>query len=70
MKKSVPKIRKGSHNGDIRNFFEGEIDEMRVWNVARTEAQIKATMSSSLTGSEPGLVAYWRFNFHRVGAGW
>lgn len=51
-----------SFNAGISNFFEGEIDEMRVWNLARTEAQIKATMSSSLTGNEPGLVAYWRFN--------
>ncbi len=51
-----------SFNGGISNFFEGEIDEMRIWNVARTEAQIRSAMSTSLTGSKSGLVAYWRFN--------
>lgn len=49
-------------NGGISNFFEGEIDEMRIWNVARTESQIRSTMSTSLVGNELGLVAYWRFD--------
>ncbi len=51
-----------SFNGGISNFFEGEIDEMRLWNVARTETQIRSAMSTALTGAEPGLAAYWRFD--------
>ena len=42
--------------------FVGFIDEVRIWNVARTEAEIRADMNTELTGNEPGLVAYWKFD--------
>lgn len=42
--------------------FDGLMDEVRVWNVARTEEEIAADMSRELVGNEPGLVAYWKFN--------
>jgi hypothetical protein len=45
-----------------QNHFIGQMDEVRVWNIARSEAQIAATMFQRLTGNEPGLVAYWRFD--------
>ena len=35
---------------------------MRLWNVARTRSEIQAARSTELTGTEAGLVAYWRFN--------
>jgi hypothetical protein len=44
------------------DFFMGFIDEIRIWNTARTQAQIQECMHNPLTGSEPGLAAYWRFN--------
>ncbi|NTW33314.1 MAG: T9SS type A sorting domain-containing protein [Bacteroidetes bacterium] len=43
-------------------WADGQIDEARVWNVARTEAQIKANMYKELVGNEAGLVAYYKFN--------
>ena len=43
-------------------YFKGKLDEVRVWNVARTAAQIAGMMSMRLTGSEAGLVGYWRFD--------
>ncbi len=39
--------------------FDGIIDEVRIWNVARSQPEIQATMNVTLTGSEPGLVGYW-----------
>ncbi len=42
--------------------FVGQIDEVRVWNVARTEQQIHADMNKQLKGDEPGLVGYWKFD--------
>jgi hypothetical protein len=45
-----------------QNHFIGLMDEVRIWNVARTEAEIAATMYRRLAGNEPGLVAYWRFD--------
>jgi hypothetical protein len=38
------------------------IDEVRLWNVARTGEQIKENMSKQLTGNEGWLVGYWRFD--------
>lgn len=43
-------------------MFDGIIDEVRIWNIARTPAQIQANMHTSLQGNEPGLVGYWRFD--------
>ncbi|NLH17861.1 MAG: hypothetical protein GX455_14895 [Phycisphaerae bacterium] len=42
--------------------YKGMMDDVRIWNVARTESQIRETMNNRLTGSEPGLVAYWNFD--------
>jgi len=39
----------------------GAIDEVRLWSVARTEAQLRASISG-LTGSTTGLVALWGLN--------
>ncbi|MBM4046872.1 MAG: hypothetical protein FJ279_17340 [Planctomycetes bacterium] len=42
--------------------WNGLLDEIRLWNVARTQAEIRSTMYSKLAGSEPGLVGYWNFD--------
>jgi len=42
--------------------FHGQMDEVRVWKVARTEAQIRATMFKKLDGREPGLAGLWNFD--------
>ncbi|RJP38625.1 MAG: hypothetical protein C4547_04410 [Phycisphaerales bacterium] len=41
---------------------EGEIDEVRLWNVPRTPADIRCDMNRLLRGDEEGLVGYWRFD--------
>jgi hypothetical protein len=57
---SLGKFTIGSNQAGTQNF-KGKMDEVRVWNVARTQAEISANMSTSLTGSEAGLVAYFNF---------
>ena len=42
--------------------FVGLIDEVRIWNIARTENEIWSDMNTQLKGDEPGLVAYWKFD--------
>ena len=42
-------------------FFTGWIDELRIWNVARTPEEIQETLMTGLGGDEEGLVAYWDF---------
>ena len=53
----------GMYKDDNEAFsFPGQIDEVRIWNVARSQAQIQADMFTELTGSEPNLVSYWNLN--------
>jgi len=42
--------------------FTGNLDEVRIWNTQRTQAQIQAAKDVSLLGSETGLVALFSFN--------
>jgi formylglycine-generating enzyme required for sulfatase activity len=41
--------------------FEGALDEVRVWTVARATAAIAADHDRPLAGTETGLAAYWPF---------
>ena len=43
-------------------FWNGALDEIRIWSVARTEDEIRVSMNSHLTGQEDGLVGYWNFD--------
>lgn len=53
----------GLINTATRNWtMEGEIDEVRIWNVARSSAEIAADMSGPLDGTEYGLAAYYRMS--------
>lgn len=53
-----------SHEEEISEHasFVGLIDEVRIWNIARTQTQIRADMNQQLNGDEPGLVGYWTFD--------
>ncbi len=48
-------------NGNI-GHFAGQIDEVRIWNDVRTQAEIAGNMCMTLKGNETGLVGYWRFD--------
>ena len=54
------------HNGygpaGATQFFQGAIDEVRVWEVARTQSEIQSTMFNELIGNETNLLAYYNFN--------
>jgi hypothetical protein len=54
-------IGKGDPNYSMGEYFHGDIDDIRIWNVARSPEQIRAAMNTRLTGKEAGLVAYWTF---------
>ncbi len=52
---------KESYNADQLEGFQGQMDEVRVWQVARTAEEIRGGMTQSITGSEADLVALWNF---------
>ncbi|HEY9166519.1 MAG TPA: LamG domain-containing protein [Candidatus Kryptonia bacterium] len=49
-------------NETYQLFYKGELDEVRVWNTARTSEQIADNMRKELTGDETNLVGFWDFN--------
>ena len=42
-------------------YLHGDIDEVRIWNVARSGTAIRANWRRRLGGREPGLIAYYYF---------
>lgn len=50
----------GSFNAN--RDFDGRMDEVRLWSIARTPTELATFRTASLSGAEPGLVAYWRFD--------
>lgn len=42
-------------------YFRGEFDELRVWSIARSEDQIRASAKVILDPDTPGLAGSWRF---------
>ncbi|MEQ9306208.1 MAG: LamG-like jellyroll fold domain-containing protein, partial [Marinoscillum sp.] len=46
----------GSYNG---NYFDGQIDEVRIWDIAKTDFSDR---QSPLSGNESNLIAYYSFD--------
>jgi hypothetical protein len=43
-------------------YFNGSIDEVRIWNRALPQTEIQNTMNCELDASQTGLLAYYKFN--------
>ena len=46
----------------VCNHFNGTMDELRLWNVVRTPAQMLTNMNSTIPTNSAGLVAYYKFD--------
>ena len=51
----------GHSSSNVGNF-DGIMDEVRIWNDARTVAEIREYMHKELAGNESGLVAYYKMS--------
>jgi PAS domain S-box-containing protein len=47
---------------DQLDGFAGEMDDVRLWRTARSDAQIHQDIGRRLTGTEEGLVGWWTFD--------
>jgi hypothetical protein len=54
-------MRLGNWAGGGRNW-NGQLDEVRLWNKALSKEEIESNMNCQLSGTENGLVAYYKFN--------
>jgi hypothetical protein len=49
-------------SSEAPSFFDGDIDEVRIWNVPRSGFDIRAGMVNTVNANEPGLLSYFKFN--------
>ena len=53
---------------NLAQFFDGNIDELRIWNTVRTQSQISANYNTELVLPQTNLVSYYKFNQGVAGA--
>jgi hypothetical protein len=46
----------------MRDFFVGQLADLRIWSTVRTQAEILDNMHHRLVGNEPGLIGYYRLD--------
>lgn len=49
----------GKSNWSTDKFLDAQVSELRLWNVARSQSEIRADMNMRLSGRESRLVAYY-----------
>ena len=49
------------HDIAANEFFDGVMDDVRVWNDVRTSVELSGNYNIELAGTESNLVAYWPF---------
>lgn len=52
----------GRYSSDANTSLAAEIDQVSIWDVALTDAQIASRYHFDFSGHEPGLQASWNFN--------
>ena len=52
----------GAQGSALGNHFNGNMEELRIWNYCRSETEIQTFMNRELVGNENGLVLYYNFN--------
>jgi hypothetical protein len=45
--------------GSGAKFFDGQIADVAVWDVSRSQSEVQADLGHQLSGSEAGLAGYW-----------
>jgi hypothetical protein len=55
-------LRIGVRGNDSATPFAGMLEEVRLWNVARTATQLVQGKDHPLAGNEAGLAGYWHFD--------
>lgn len=57
----------GNSIAGLPNYIDSSIDEIRIWNIARSGSEISDNMNVSLDCATPGLVAYYKFDQGNAG---
>lgn len=52
----------GTWEGEHSRAFNGLIDEVKIWNIAKSNKEVASCKFTTLSGDEAGLVAYYNFD--------
>ncbi len=52
----------GNHSGTYSRYWQGNIDEVRVWNIVRSSAEIANNYQKEFCEFHKGLIGYYKFN--------
>ncbi|USQ03551.1 LamG-like jellyroll fold domain-containing protein [Aquirufa antheringensis] len=55
-------LKLGSYGTYFPQYYNGLLDNVKIWNVTKTQSEITSSMHTELNGDETGLVAYYNFN--------
>ncbi len=55
-------------NGNLTRYLRGALDEVRLWDYARSDSEISSAFNSALTGNESGLSLYFNMEEQVVGS--
>ena len=58
----IPLYFDGAITAQYNSHFKGVMDELKIWDHARTAEQLRTSMDCQCDGTEEGLVAYYRFD--------
>jgi hypothetical protein len=47
---------------DGNSYFPGTMDEIRIWNMARSQSNINANKNSTIATNSTGLVGYYKLD--------
>jgi hypothetical protein len=52
----------GARLDSPQEFLQGQMDEFRIWSVARTQSEIQAAMHTGVCSPQTNLWVYWKFD--------
>jgi hypothetical protein len=55
-------VRIGRNGGSAGNYWNGKVDDVRLWNVVRTASEISANYEAELSSAPAALVANWKLD--------
>ncbi|MBR5569318.1 MAG: metallophosphoesterase [Oscillospiraceae bacterium] len=58
----VPTLGYCEYGGENVNYLDGALRDVRLWSTTRTAEEIKANMNVTLSGTEAGLMSYWKLD--------
>ena len=58
----IPTLGFCEYSGTNGNYLDGALRDVRLWSTTRTAEEIRGNMNTTLSGTEEGLMSYWKLD--------